>query len=339
MMRKAREPVYNQHQSSKPSWQKILQEYGEFQPAAQPMEDKVPEAATLHRRARNNAEQSAAGANAWLPRELRRHPLQAWQHRRRILEMTADTQTVPAAYLDVHAAAIPKKEKGVRPLDFRLLTVFVALYRIEMGAWHDEISGQFSAQIHLEVFGCAQGIEAVEIAWDAQQDPEVAYAGGEEVTISTYDYFKYFDTFDYDLSKQIRLHSGVPARLVGLVSLMWTNSQRRIRQNKALGQPFHAANGLGQGDVLSLLPAIALVSWQFWVLDRLAPSLSKGADIDDRNFRRLAGRPHQSLRHHRRVRHHGRTQAAAQQNGLCCNVCQDSNKDQRANLAATSCWC
>ncbi len=44
-------------------------------------------------------------------------------------------------------------------------------------------------------------------------------------------------------------------------------------------------NGVGQGDILSLLPALLLVSWQFKVLDHRFPGVQKGAYFDDRNFR------------------------------------------------------
>ena len=45
------------------------------------------------------------------------------------------------------------------------------------------------------------------------------------------------------------------------------------------------ANGIGQGDPLSLLPALILTSVLFRCLDARWPHLEKGAVIDDRNFR------------------------------------------------------
>ena len=66
---------------------------------------------------------------------------------------------------------------------------------------------------------------------------------------------------------------------------MWRRNTRTIRQNQALGELFFPDNGLGQGDIFSLLPAFGLVSWQFYALDEVAPEVEKGAYIDDRNFR------------------------------------------------------
>ena len=202
-----------------------------------------------------------------------------------MLEVMAETGELPEPYYDVHAAAIPKKEKGVRPLDFRLLAIFVALYRVEMGAWFDRIFPELAQRIHCDVFGTAAGKEATEIAWDAQAHVELADARGEQIVISTYDYYKYFDSFDHDFAKGLMLRHGVPVRLVNLVHSMLQTSVRTIRQAGVLGEPFHAHNGLGQGDVMSLIPAFLLVSWQFKMLDSRHPQVQKGAYIDDRNFR------------------------------------------------------
>ena len=49
--------------------------------------------------------------------------------------------------------------------------------------------------------------------------------------------------------------------------------------------PFSAFNGYGQGDVLTLLPALLLVSWQFKVIDVSNKNVGKGAYVDDRYYR------------------------------------------------------
>ena len=96
------------------------------------------------------------------------------------------------------------------------------------------------------------------IAWDAQGDFEMANAKGERVAIATYDYYKYFDSFDHDFASQVMMKYGMPKQVVSLVYTMWTRSHRTVRQASALGEPFHAFNGLGQGDLMSLIPAFCL---------------------------------------------------------------------------------
>ena len=58
-----------------------------------------------------------------------------------------------------------------------------------------------------------------------------------------------------------------------------------MKQGKSLSREFDGFNGFGQGDVLSLLPALLLVSFQFKVIEKLVPKVQKGAYMDDRNFR------------------------------------------------------
>ena len=60
---------------------------------------------------------------------------------------------------------------------------------------------------------------------------------------------------------------------------------RVTKIGQSLGVPEQPFNGVGQGDPLSLLPALLLVSMQFTMLDKLHPTVAKGAVVDDRNLR------------------------------------------------------
>ena len=57
---------------------------------------------------------------------------------------------------------------------------------------------------------------------------------------------------------------------------------KRCKSHSRESQGF---NGFGQGDVLSLLPALLLVTFQFKVIEKLVPKVEKGAYMDDRNAR------------------------------------------------------
>ena len=77
----------------------------------------------------------------------------------------------------------------------------------------------------------------------------------------------------------------MPERLAKLTHHLYKHHQRGLTKGKALSEPFSAYNGVGQGDILSLIPAMVLVSWQFKMMDKLHPQVEKGAYFDDRNFR------------------------------------------------------
>ena len=128
-------------------------------------------------------------------------------------------------------------------------------------------------------------MEAYDVAWDAQMFLELAIRRGSKVALVSYDYEKYFDSFDYNWTHSMLTHLGVPAHLADMTRHLYQNMNRVIKKGKALSEPFQAYNGFGQGDVLSLLPALLLVSWQFKVIDATHPLVGKGAYVDDRYYR------------------------------------------------------
>ena len=81
--------------------------------------------------------------------------------------------------------SLPKKDKGNAPLDHRLLAIFTALYRIEAGAWFDQIGGWLQDVLHPDVIGAIPGREGAEIAWDAQAYLEHAMMNNLGGAIST----------------------------------------------------------------------------------------------------------------------------------------------------------
>ena len=108
---------------------------------------------------------------------------------------------------------------------------------------------------------------------------------GQDVGLIALDYDKYLDSFHHEWTRDMLIHIGVPAHLANMTYDLYTNMDRVIKKGRSLSLPFQAFNGFGQGDVLSLLPALLLVSWQFKVIDKTHPKVEKGAYVDDRNYR------------------------------------------------------
>ena len=70
----------------------------------------------------------------------------------------------------------------------------------------------------------------------------------------------------------------------------WNSSKNRcllrsIKIGTAYGDPFMSYNGMGQGDISTLFPALALVCGQFYMINLYFPQVCMGACIDDRNYR------------------------------------------------------
>ena len=165
------------------------------------------------------------------------------------------------------------------------MAIFSGLYRIEAGARYDEIFPWIRTILHESVIGAIPGQEALDIAWEAQAFLEKISADGIDGVLSSYDYAKYFDAFDHEWTKQLLLYVGMPPELVELMFHLYTNMERIFKKGSSLSEPFSAYNGYGQGDVLSLLPAMILVSWQFKMIVVKFPTVGKGAYYHDRNFR------------------------------------------------------
>ena len=185
----------------------------------------------------------------------------------------------------MYTPSIPKKADSTRPLDQRLLSIFSAIYRVEIGAWYQILSCWFRSHVHPSVHGGIKGHEPLDASWDAQADIEHALLQESDIAIASVGYFKYFDSFEHEWVHGFLVLIGFPQALADMVLDLYRGLHMTIKMGKALGEPHHYHNGCGQGDVCALFPAIALVSGQFYMVEALFPNVRMGAVIDDRNFR------------------------------------------------------
>ena len=156
-----------------------------------------------------------------------------------------------------------------------MLAIFSALYRLEAGAWYESLVPWLQKLLHKDVIGAIPGREGLEVAWDAQAYLEHAKLFKLPGALSTYDFKKYFDAFDHDFTMDMMIHVGMPPELARLTHHLYKSHKRILTKGKAHSEPFLAYNGVGQGDILSLIPAMVLVSWQFRMMDELYPEVEK----------------------------------------------------------------
>ena len=139
--------------------------------------------------------------------------------------------------------------------------------------------------MHPDVIGAIPGREGLEVAWGAQAFLEISRLFGFPGALSTYDFKTYFDAFNHKFTFEMMLHVGMPEKLARLTYQLYQKHKRVLTKGKAQSEEFTAYNGVGQGDILSLIPAMVFVSWQFKMMDQLYPQVEKGAYFEDRNFR------------------------------------------------------
>ena len=94
-------------------------------------------------------------------------------------------------------------------LDHRFLSIYVALYRTEIGAWY---------RLHIEWLeswipnGSCGGLplrECLDASWDAQGQLELAAMRGDPMAIVILDYYKYFDYFELRFTGKFLEASGI----------------------------------------------------------------------------------------------------------------------------------
>ena len=77
------------------------------------------------------------------------------------------------------------------------------------------------------------------------------------------DYWKYFDAMEPTFVRDFMVAIGIDPGYANIVYDIYTNSRRYIKIGGTYGEGFTSSNGSGQGDVYSILAAVALVSVQF----------------------------------------------------------------------------
>ena len=100
-------------------------------------------------------------------------------------------------------------------MDHRLLAVFCALYRIESGAWFDQLKPWLRRVWHPKVVGAIAGLEACDVAWEAQTCLELATLHRIAKVLAAYDCRKYFASFEPEFSCSMMAHAGMPPTLSG----------------------------------------------------------------------------------------------------------------------------
>ena len=94
-----------------------------------------------------------------------------------------------------------EKKRGIEALDCRLLNLFSSFYGIESGARFEILVPWLQAALHPNVVGATPGLEGLDIAWDDQGDLEEALTKGLARVLSSDDYNKFVNPFDYEWTR------------------------------------------------------------------------------------------------------------------------------------------
>ena len=155
--------------------------------------------------------------DGWRPYELKLLPVKAWTNRRTLLCLSRRTHKSPTPYYTLASPALPKGDK-FKPIDnkqigdvskFRLLSLFVSLYRIESGATYRQHQPWIESWIHPSLYGCLPRRECLDASWDTQADIEEALCTGSPIAVALLDYWKFFDSFEPNFVYRLMLAIGI----------------------------------------------------------------------------------------------------------------------------------
>ena len=102
--------VYNRLEGKAPCYDTFKQEYSQHY-NAKPAGDVRPTAEQLYDKARTATKDASAGRDAWRLAEVALLPSQAWQHRKRALDLVIEEGRWPKAYHEVVSPCLRKFAK------------------------------------------------------------------------------------------------------------------------------------------------------------------------------------------------------------------------------------
>ena len=130
----------------------------------------------------------------------------------------------------------PPKEGSVRTAtDHRGLTIFSVLYRVVSAAWWQRLRSWQQCWAHPALRGGLRWFEALDDAWEAQADIELARLQGHPLAGALADQWKYFDMFDADFMHGLHTCMGMPPDLADQRLYLYHNLRRYIKINGHYG--------------------------------------------------------------------------------------------------------
>ena len=108
-----------------------------------------------------------------------------------------------------------------------------------MRAWQQEWA-------HPALRGGLRDLEALDDAWEAQSDIELARLRGRPLAGALVDDWKYFDLFQPEVQAGLQTAMGMPPDLAEQRLYLYTHLVRYVKLAGHYGNGFHPTNGSGQ---------------------------------------------------------------------------------------------
>ena len=165
--------IYNKHKSSPPLWEDFHDFFGQYVVYRAGAPEGPPDARLLWDQAQKAKPHAASGMDGWRPCELRLLPVEAWEQRRKVMGLQQKLGRYPDSTYHVAAPGVEKEnrthfhnpedvKKLPLPEDYRLLTIFTGIHRIEVGADYRQHVPWLQSFLHPGLIACLPGMEATD---------------------------------------------------------------------------------------------------------------------------------------------------------------------------------
>ena len=245
------EAIYTRLKDSPPSFADFEDQFGQFIPN-EPTGDLCPSPQQLYDRASTTRDASAPGMDGWRPSELKKLPRSAWTQRHRLLLLIKEQGTWPTSYLRVASPSLRKTDSldpdalrsPPEAKDFRLLSIYTQLYRIESGAWFSNHVDWFLRNVHEGCVGGLKGLESLMASGDAQANMAEAASSQDPFAMAFLDYYKFFDSFQPEFFGHFLGKAGIHSDFVRLFVHLNTNSRRYVKVADTFSDPILPFNAI-----------------------------------------------------------------------------------------------
>lgn len=222
----------------------------------------------------------AAGLDGWSPKDLKALPRAILEYLVLFYELVEATGEWPQALQCAAVTLIPKGE-GAEPLDQRPLSVMPVVYRIWAAIYVRKLLPWQEKWIHRSQHGCRAKHSTSDAILRTALGLEQAMLDGEDLCGAALDFSKAFDNIPIAIALRLLRELGLPDEILGPLTAMYANLERRFKIRGSVGEAFRATNGIMQGCPLSVLLLNAIVSVLTRVLEAHVPDIAAASYVDD----------------------------------------------------------
>ena len=233
---------------------------------------------------------TAGGCDGFHGTEIANWPLHAWHIFAILLARWQARSELPSCWSQIKQVDLQKPDAKLRAADaaiaakdMRPISIQSVLWRVTASAWakRDSTRAWVRSRAHPTAFGGLHGRnvgQAVDALLQVFQSPEAILA--------SLDYQKCFDCVDPAFGIKCLKHMGCPSQVLSMLQVIWNQKRWLTWNGEFLAQAVPVCSSMPQGDALSPLPLIAIISGlttkAFHIEYPVSHSLA--TYLDDRNF-------------------------------------------------------